>query len=58
MKLIVEKIAGTVYVYRETERHHKKVARNKRSFSDPKLLDHECDLSSYPDGTIFVFDIK
>lgn len=59
MKLIIEKINGIVYAYRETEKHFKKAEKQRkfRKFST-KDLDKECNLSHYDNDCHFVIDIK
>lgn len=58
MRLIIEKIDDVIYVYKETEKHYKSVGRSEKDNADPSLLDNNCDLTSYPEGTRFVFRIK
>lgn len=58
MKLLIEKIDGTVYAYRETEKHHKAVQPKRGTPRlDPTLLSEDCDLSDYSDFHM-VFDLK
>ena len=58
MKLIVENINGSTYAYLESESHHR-VAEKQRGGRrlHPQTLDHECDLSVYP-NSYFVVDVK
>ena len=58
MKLIIEKINGTVYAYRESKRTFK-VNQKQRDTPplDPKALNHDCDLDNYSDFHM-VFNIK
>lgn len=57
-KLIVEISHGTVYAYMEDKKHFKSIKRNKKHILNPSSLNEECDLSCYPDKTVFIFDIK
>jgi hypothetical protein len=62
MKLIIEKWSdGTIYSYRETEKHFKsvEVERKKRAKKVKiDILDYECNLHYMEDGTYIVVDIK
>jgi hypothetical protein len=59
MKLVIQVAHGTVYAYRESEKHFKRVESQRKSsrLMKPKVLDFECDLSTY-DNCHWVFDIK
>lgn len=58
MKLIIEKMNGSVYAYRENKRQFK-VNQPQRDTPplEPKELDHDCVLDNYGDFHM-VFDIK
>lgn len=64
MKLIVERTGGTLYVYRESEKHHKAVQENREhgrnggNRLDPSVLDDDCDISNISGDFYMVFDIK
>jgi hypothetical protein len=60
MKLIIERIDGTVYAYRESNKQFRKMEpqRNAGRLMDPERLDHECCLESYSSDFHMVFDIK
>jgi hypothetical protein len=60
VKLIVEQRDGQVFVYRETEAHHRRVEPQRKGRSerlDPKLLDHDCNISDLGDFHM-VFPLK
>lgn len=58
MKLIIQKIDGSIFAYTESEKHHK-VAEPQRSGRPLSVLklDQECDLGKY-DNFYMVVDIK
>jgi hypothetical protein len=60
MKLIIERIDGTVYAYRESNKQFRKMEpqRNAGRLMNPEQLDHECCLESYSSDFHMVFDIK
>lgn len=60
MKLIIEKIDGSVYAYRESNKQFRKMTplRDAGPRLDPERLDHECCLDSYSSDFHMVFDIK
>jgi hypothetical protein len=58
MKLIIQKIGGDIYAYRETESHFKKAEKTRGTKRlDPEKLNHECDLAAF-DNFHMVFDLK
>ena len=57
MKLIIEKVGDSIYAYRESNKHFRKVQPARGKQLDPERLDHECDLSTYPDFHM-IFNIK
>jgi hypothetical protein len=58
MKLIIQNIGGSTYAYFEDKGHHKVVEKRRGGkLLDPLMLNHECDLSAYPDS-YFVIDVK
>jgi hypothetical protein len=58
VRLIIEKIEGEVFAYREDEDHFKVVEEQRDTPRvDPEALDFECDLSLYDDFHM-VFRVK
>ncbi len=58
MKLIIEKLNGQVFIYRESEKHFKKVEPERGSrLAKLSELDKNCNLDSY-DNCHFVVEIK
>ena len=58
MKLVIEKWDGAVYVYRETNKHHRKTEKHRTTPRlEPKLLDADCDITGRGDFHM-VFDLK
>ena len=58
MKLIIEKINGSIYAYREREKHFRHVEPKRGTpLLDATVLDQECDLGRYDDFHI-VIDVK
>lgn len=58
MKLIVERLDGAVYVYRETETHFYKMQDSRTTTRlDPVILDNECDISHIDGDFHMVFDL-
>jgi len=58
MKLIVEKWDGAVYVYRETNKTHREMEKQRTTPRlEPELLDVDCDITNRGDFHM-VFDIK
>jgi hypothetical protein len=59
MKLVVQVAHGTVYVYRESEKHFKRVESQRKCSRRMKAkdLDFECDLSMY-ENCHWVFDLN
>ncbi len=55
MKLVIEKLHGVIYAYRESETHHKDVLRTQTLFLEG--LDRECNLS-VRDDFVLIVDIK
>lgn len=59
MKLIIEKIDGTIYAYRETETVF---LRNQKKRKSPQLtlkdLDKDCSLHHHPDNCHLVVTLK
>lgn len=58
--LIVERLCGDSYVYIEDEKTFKvnsaqRFLKGRRTEND---LAQECELSTYPDGAYFVFELK
>lgn len=60
--VIVQKLNGRVYTYRETAEHFESAEKHRRDDGcqrlDPMLLGIECDLSVYADNTYFVFPLQ
>ncbi len=58
MKLIVEKIAGAVFAYVESEKQYK-ICKGQRTGKEITLkeLGDDCDLHNYPDDCHLVVDI-
>jgi hypothetical protein len=58
LKLIIEKIDGRIYAYRESKSHFERASKTRGTVQlDPEKLDHECDLGHYDDFHM-VFDVK
>ncbi len=50
MRLIIQKLDGSVYVYRETEKMFKNNEKQRANpLLDSAVLDDECDLGKYED---------
>jgi hypothetical protein len=62
MKLVIEKDHdGAIFVYKEDEKHHKKVEPSRASRMKRLAVDqlaNECGLAHYPNGVYFVINIK
>jgi len=61
MKLIVENLDGEFYCYMESEKHHRKVERQrlikKLTRIHPTSLNGECALEKYGSNFYIVFDL-
>lgn len=58
--LIVQKLRGKIFTYKETAAHYEIVEGERQVESlrlDPKMLEYECDLSAYGDNVYFVFNL-
>ncbi len=55
--LIIDNLGPEFYVYVESKKHFKKMAKSRGKPLSNKLLDNECNLSLLPNGH-FVFKIK
>lgn len=58
MKLIIENVDGVLYAYMETEKHFKKVDKQRGIRVDKSLLSKDCNLDCLDSGEYIVFDIK
>jgi hypothetical protein len=61
MRLIIEKLEGTVYVYLEDEAKHRANEASRLDNGSRRLtcriFDEECDTSVYADSVHWVFDV-
>lgn len=58
MKLIIQNIDGSIYAYRESERHFHAAEKTRGTRRlKPEELDIECNLGDYPNSH-FVIDVK
>lgn len=60
MKLIIEKSYGTVHAYFEDGKQFAVTQRSRAKEMielSPAMLDLQCDLAAYADGTFFVMEV-
>lgn len=61
-RLIIEKLDGETFAYIESGRHFRQMEEAREADGLKKLpvelLNHECNLDAYGDGTYFVLELK
>jgi len=60
MKLIIERDNyGDFYIYRETEKHFKRVEKQRANLQqcETSIIDHECFNANMPENSYMVFQL-